>query len=312
MKPPVVPRLPPGLVVLERGWLSSNNILALEGNGDGGATLIDSGYVTHAPQTLHLVRYMLGGRRLTHLINTHVHSDHIGGNAALQAAFGCRVRIPAGSLAMVRDWDDDALLLGPLGQSAAPFSADSTLAGGDEFEFGGMVMRAIAVPGHDEHMLAFYCAEKRLLISGDALWRHGFGVLFPTLLGPREGFSDMQRSLETLGRLDIDLVIPGHGPAFVEADAALEEAGQRLAAFEADAERLARHALKVFLVFRLLDLRRLRRRDLADFLAALPMAVEIQRRFLDGPPLDTLADQLAGELVRSGALREHDGVLLVP
>jgi glyoxylase-like metal-dependent hydrolase (beta-lactamase superfamily II) len=312
MSPPTAPKLPANLVVLERGWLSSNNILALDGNGDGGATLIDSGYVTHAPQTVHLVRYMLGGRRLTRLVNTHVHSDHIGGNAALQAASGCRIRIPVGSQEMVRAWDDDALLLRPLGQSAARFAADATLAGGDEFEFGGMVLRAVAVPGHDDHMLALYCAEKRLLISGDALWRHGFGILFSTLLGNPEGFSEMRRSLETLGRLGIDLVIPGHGAVFADADAALKEAFERLDAFEADAERLARHALKVLLVFRLLDLRRLPRRDLADFLAGLPMAVDIQRRFLDTQPLDTLADQLAAELVRSGGLREDHGVLVAP
>jgi hypothetical protein len=40
--------LPRSLLVIERGWLSSNSILFFEGEG---ATLIDSGYVTHAAQT---------------------------------------------------------------------------------------------------------------------------------------------------------------------------------------------------------------------------------------------------------------------
>ena len=40
--------LPASLLVLERGWLSSNNIVCLEGEQ---AALIDSGYVTHAAQT---------------------------------------------------------------------------------------------------------------------------------------------------------------------------------------------------------------------------------------------------------------------
>ena len=55
-------RLPESLHVLERGWLSSNNILCFDGEQ---ATLVDSGYVTHAAQTVALVRAALGGRRLT-------------------------------------------------------------------------------------------------------------------------------------------------------------------------------------------------------------------------------------------------------
>ena len=44
--------LPGNLLVLERGWLSSNNVLFLEGEQ---AALIDSGYVTHAQQTVSLL-----------------------------------------------------------------------------------------------------------------------------------------------------------------------------------------------------------------------------------------------------------------
>ena len=43
--------LPPGMQVFERGWLSANNILF---TGSGTTTLVDTGYVTHAPQTLAL------------------------------------------------------------------------------------------------------------------------------------------------------------------------------------------------------------------------------------------------------------------
>ena len=65
--------LPDRIRVLERGWLSSNNIVFHEGRE---ATLVDSGYVTHAAQTLALLDGALEGRKLTRLINTHSHSDH--------------------------------------------------------------------------------------------------------------------------------------------------------------------------------------------------------------------------------------------
>ena len=75
---------PAGLQIFERGWLSSNNILI---EGQSGTALIDSGYGLHAPQTLALVQSALQDRPLDLLINTHLHSDHCGGNAALQAAY---------------------------------------------------------------------------------------------------------------------------------------------------------------------------------------------------------------------------------
>ena len=95
--------LPPGVTVFERGWLSANNILF---QGPEGNALIDSGYATHADQTVALVRAALGSQPLTHLLNTHLHSDHCGGNAALQAAWpGLRTLIPPGQAAQVAEWD---------------------------------------------------------------------------------------------------------------------------------------------------------------------------------------------------------------
>jgi len=86
--------LPAGVQVFERGWLSSNNVLLCD---DDAATLVDSGYATHASQTLALVEHALGARPLDQLVNTHLHSDHCGGNAALQARYAAlHTRIPRG------------------------------------------------------------------------------------------------------------------------------------------------------------------------------------------------------------------------
>src|SRR5471030_709931 len=172
--------LPDSIQVFERGWLSSNNVLL---TGPDDTALIDSGYLTHAPQTLALVRHALAGRPLDRLLNTHLHSDHCGGNAILQAHYGCHTAIPVAEAAKVRDWDVDALSFQATGQQCARFGFDATIAPGDVLALAGMEWRALGAPGHDPHSLIFYCPEQRVLVSADVLWENGFGVIFPELAG---------------------------------------------------------------------------------------------------------------------------------
>jgi glyoxylase-like metal-dependent hydrolase (beta-lactamase superfamily II) len=302
----MTPVLPDSLRVIERGWLSANNILFLEGDS---ATLVDSGYVTHAGQTVELVRHALDGRRLRRLINTHSHSDHIGGNAALQAAFGCEIIVPAGIHAAIADWDENALLLSPLGQQAARFQHDALIGAGNEVEMGGLAWQALAVPGHDMEALAYYNPEWRLLISGDALWENGFGVVFPELLGEADGLAATRATLEMLARLPIDAVIPGHGRPFADVDGALERAFKRVDSFAADIDKMAWHAIKVMVSFAMMERRRLAVGEFPGFVLGLPFGVDLNRRYL-GLDDATLADRLERELLRANALRSEDGFLV--
>lgn len=293
-----VPMLPTSLQVIERGWLSSNCVVCIEGDG---ATLVDSGYVGHAAQTVELVKSAVAGRRLRRLINTHSHSDHIGGNAAVQRAFGCDILIPAGIEAHIERWDEEALLLGPAAQRGDRFRHDGVLAPGEEFEMGGLVWRAIAAPGHDMEALVFHCAPERLLISGDALWQDGFGIIFGELLGHPGALAATRQTLEMLGRLDVETVIPGHGTPFGDYRAALARAFGRLEAFERDPKRVARNAIKACFTFSLLDLGRLPLERLADFLAGVPLFRDVGREHLGMAPA-ALAVWLRAELLRAGAI----------
>jgi glyoxylase-like metal-dependent hydrolase (beta-lactamase superfamily II) len=298
-------RLPENLQVLERGWLSSNNILLYEGET---AVLVDSGYVSHAAQTLALLKRVLDGRQLTRLINTHSHSDHIGGNAAVQASFHCQITVPEGIAATIAEWDEDALLLSPLGQRAARFMHDATYTCGDEFALGERNWRALAVPGHDMDALALYNPEQEILISGDALWQDGFGVIFAELLGNPDGLRVTRETLEKLARLPIKTVIPGHGAPFADVSEAFERAFRRLAAFEQSTDRLARHALKVMFAFFMLEKRQLERDTLTEFLAGLSFVQNVNARYL-GCDNEALADWLVADLTRSGALRQEGALL---
>ena len=298
--------LPPQIRVLERGWLSSNNVLAFERDA---CTLIDSGYVAHAEQTLALIAHALEGRPLARLVNTHCHSDHMGGNAAIARAYGCPIAIPAGEARAIANWDETALLLGYTGQEAERFVHDETIAAGDRLRFGGLEWEALAAPGHDMNALMFYSSAARILISGDALWQNGFGLIFPELFGQSGGYAATRATLEAIAQLDVATVIPGHGAPFGEVGRALETAFARLDAYERDPAKLARHALKVMLSFSLMIHRRLALAELPQFLAERPIYRDINRRFL-GLPDAELQAYLVEDLQRAGALKLEHGYLL--
>lgn len=297
--------LPASVQVFERGWLSSNNILFLD--TDGGA-LIDSGYATHAPQTLALVRHSLQERPLTRLFNTHLHSDHCGGNALLQAHYGCHTSIPAAEADKVRHWDVDALSFRATGQQCERFGFDATIAPGDVLMLGGLTWQVLGAPGHHAHALIFYCPSERILISADALWENGFGVIFPELEG-ESGFLEARATLELIATLDVALVVPGHGAPFADAAGALKRAFSRLDYLQADPLRNAQNALKVLLKFLLLERQRLDLADIPVLLEAMPVLQESNRRYLR-QPMDALAQWAVAQLVRAGAARIDGDALL--
>ena len=298
-------KLPKTIWVLERGWLSSNNIVMAAED----TVLVDSGYLAHAPQTLALVEHALRGRPLDRLLNTHCHSDHMGGNAALQRRYGCPTSVPAGEAPLVERWDEDALLLSYADQRAERFRVDATLAAGECIRMGAIDWLALAAPGHDPHALMFHAPGERILISGDALWEDGFGVLFPQLFGDAGAFAQTRRTLDSIAALDVRAVIPGHGRPFEDVDAALERAYSRLHAFEEDPARLARHAARVMLTFALLEKRRLAVAALPDYLENTGILRDINRRFLAMPP-QALAQWLVRELERVRAATVENGDLM--
>jgi glyoxylase-like metal-dependent hydrolase (beta-lactamase superfamily II) len=298
--------LPRSIQVLQRGWLSCNNVLLA---GPEGVTLVDSGYGDHAPQTLALVDHALAGRRLTWLVNTHCHSDHMGGNHAVQERYGCRTTIPAGEAPLIDAWDEDALVLGFADQRAERFRYDDTLAIGDAFRMGELDWQAIGAPGHDPHALMFHAPAERVLIAGDALWEDGFGIIFPALFGDTHALVETRRTLDEIAQLDPRTVIPGHGPVFDRVVPALERAYSRLEGYERDLTRLARHAAKVMVVFALLQKRRMALAALPAYCESVGMLRHLNREFLGLAP-EAMAQWLVEDLERARAVAREDGHLV--
>ncbi len=291
--------------VLQRGWLSSNNILFI---GREQTALVDSGYATHALQTLQLVSHLLQDRPLDLLLNTHTHSDHVGGNAALQKAYGCRTIIPAAEAPAVRDWDEEALSYRATGQQCPRFRFDATMAAGDVLSLGDMEWQVLGAPGHDPHSLILYCPAQRILISADALWENGFGVIFPELEG-EPGFDATRATLEQIAALDVRLVIPGHGAPFSDVAGALQRAFNRLDYLAADPARNAQNGIKVLVKFRLLERKRIPLAELRQWMHEVPLLATSNRMHLRMEE-EALADWTASQLVRAGVARIEQGVLV--
>ena len=297
--------LPPQVRVIVRDWLNANHILL---KGRDRTVLADSGYGRDATITLAKVSAELAGRPLDWLVNTHCHSDHMGGNAAVRRAHGCRLSIPVGEAPLIDAWDEQTLWLSYADQRCERFAFDDTIAPGDVLDWGDLAWRAIAAPGHDMGALMFHCEEERLLITGDALWENGFGVVLPGP-GREERLAAARSTLESIAGLDVGTAIPGHGAPFSNVAEALERSLRRLEAFERDELRMARHVLKVMFVFSLLDRQRLPLGRIPEYLATVPLYADFNARYFQLSEV-ALAELIVGELERAGAVKKSNGNLI--
>lgn len=290
-----------GVTCLERGWLSANNILV---RGDGPTALVDSGYASHAPQTRALVTATLAGTTLDLLLNTHLHSDHCGGNAELQQTYpGLTTLIPPGQAASVTAWDPVALTFEPTGQVCPRFTHQGVLTPGTAIQLGSLSWDIHAAKGHDPHSIVLFQAEHRLLISADALWENGFGIVFPELEGV-SAFDEVADTLDLIEELCPSIVLPGHGRVFKDVSGALARARSRLEQFVIHPDKHRRHALKVLIKFKLLEWQSVSMDTLLDwvsntsyFFNTIPSAWRQDRA-----QTREWLDQLLCELERSEAL----------
>ncbi len=143
------------------------------------------------------------GMTLTHVIDTHVHADHVSGGPALADRLGVEYHLPP-------EDSPDAL----------PFP-HRALADGEELALGAdTVMRAMTMhlPGHTPGTTALLVGE-RLLLVGDTIFVRGLGR--PDLTGQAE---DLARSLfrsvhERLEPLDpATIIAPAHWSSREEFD----------------------------------------------------------------------------------------------
>jgi glyoxylase-like metal-dependent hydrolase (beta-lactamase superfamily II) len=294
-----------GMTVLERGWLSANQAV-FRAAGAAPATVVDTGFCAHAEQTLALVDHALAGERLGRIVNTHLHSDHCGGNDALQRRGGVETWIPSPSIAAVERWDEDALSYRLTGQSCPRFVADRALLPGSHIALGEARWQVHAAPGHDMDAVMLFEPQTRTLIAGDALWEQRLAIIFPELVG-EDGFGPTRATLSLIERLQPREVLPGHGRPFGDVPQALAASRERVAAFERHPERHAQHAARALLMFHLLEVRRAGFDQLVAWMRQTPIyRIVAHRAGLDEAGAADWAASHVRRLIGDGVLLEQD------
>jgi hydroxyacylglutathione hydrolase len=118
------------------------------------------------------------GWAVTHVLNTHWHPDHAGGNEAIRERWG-------------------ATIVAPEGEGEKIAVRDETTAGGDRVMLGGTVFEVIAVPGHTLGHIAYHVPEAGAAFVGDTVFSMGCGRMFE---GDRETFWGSLEKLKALPR----------------------------------------------------------------------------------------------------------------
>lgn len=169
-------------------WDVANNIWLV--GDDSEVLIIDA---AHAAQP---ILEAVAGRRVTAVVCTHAHNDHVTVAPTLSAATGAPIFLHP---------DDDVLW-----QQTHPGVEYRPLADGEVFRIGGAELRILHTPGHSPGSCCLYFAAGGELFSGDTLFEGGPGATgrsysdYPTIL------ASINERLFALPEQTV--VHTGHGP----------------------------------------------------------------------------------------------------
>jgi hydroxyacylglutathione hydrolase len=144
----------PGMTRVIRVPAFTDNYIWLFEYGAGRAAVVDP-----ADAGPVLDRVAIEGLRVTHILNTHWHPDHVGGNRAIKDATGCMV-------------------IGPAREAAKIPGLDRAVDEGDQVVLGGLTGDVLFVGAHTAGHIAFHFPQARALFCGDTLFAMGCGRLF--------------------------------------------------------------------------------------------------------------------------------------
>jgi hydroxyacylglutathione hydrolase len=147
--------------------------------------------------------------KLTQIVVTHAHIDHVGGAMQLKAATGAPILMNHDDHALLKLLDVQATWIGMRPPGAV--EVDEAVANGRVLKVGNIAANVIHTPGHTEGSICLYFPGEKTLIAGDTLFAGSIGR---TDL-PGGSFDKIMSSIHTrlMALPDDTDVIPGHGSA---------------------------------------------------------------------------------------------------
>ncbi len=146
------------------------------------------------------------GLKVTYILNTHGHFDHVGANRRIKEVTGAQLGIHPDDEPMLSELSSSARMFGLTSENSPP--ADISLADGQKLSFGKITLEVIHTPGHSMGGVCFY--TDGVLIVGDTLFAGSIGRTdlpgghYDTLI------SSIKNKLLVFD--DATVVYPGHGP----------------------------------------------------------------------------------------------------
>jgi hydroxyacylglutathione hydrolase len=297
--------LPSWLHFFQRPFPSANMLL-LEG---ARPLLVDTGFGSDADETEHLVRAAgIPPQRLALIVNTHYHSDHVGGNHHLQTRYGVPIAAHRWDAAMINHHDPEAWSARWLDQPIAPYRVDRALAEGDELDVGGVTLQVLHTSGHTLGHLALYEPTEQILIAGDTV--HVDDLAWIGYF--REGAGALERAMETierLMRLKVRAAFSGHGPAHKDFQHAAQRALRRYEQWVHAPEKMAWHACKRIFAYRLMLVNGLSEADVTPYLLRCQWFLDYSRVMFRQEP-QAFIQPFLEEMLRSGAAAWREGRLV--
>lgn len=187
----------------EVGFTSNSYII-----DDGVRVLIDPGHHNRLDGLIKLMKEDgFSMSDVDWIIVTHAHVDHCGAVHDIQKKHNIKVAMHEEE----KQYLELAVYFHRLfGERMTPFTVDHWFKGERCSDIGGLKLVILHTPGHTPGSISIYSPEGKYLICGDLVFEGGVGR---TDLG---GSSEMLRkSIELVSQLDIDMLLPGHGPLIV-------------------------------------------------------------------------------------------------
>lgn len=297
--------LPAWLRFVSLGYPSSNVVVS----SDEPRVLFDAGFGSDAGRMADgLSQVGVPPSSVDLLVNTHVHSDHVGGNSCIQRDHQLPIAACRADADDVNAASPEACLAEWLDQPVEQYHVDRPLDPGKTLVAGPAEWQILATPGHTPNHLSFYQPEERVLVIGDAVHADDVGWINLAIDGPA-AIDSALHTVEKLAALSPRLGLPGHGPVITDPPRAFSAAHARYEKMRADPQKAAWHACKRIFAFALMINDGIPLAQLAVFLTTRLWLLDHAAKVFE-TSAESLADDLVAEMRRAGAVAERDGRLV--